>query len=38
MEKLQKEIDFEKSVSEILNVAKNAEKIAKEAKAIARSR
>lgn len=38
MEKLQKEIDFEKSVSEILNVAKNAEKIAKEAKAITRSR
>lgn len=38
MEKLQKEIDFEKSVSQILEVAKNAEKIAKEAKAIARSR
>ena len=38
MEKLQKEIDFEKSVSEILNVAKNAEKISKEAKAIASSR
>ncbi|MGE4382933.1 MAG: hypothetical protein AB7D41_06995 [Arcobacter sp.] len=38
MEKLQKEIDFEKSVSQILEVAKNAEKIAKEAKAIARSK
>ncbi|MDD3008851.1 MAG: hypothetical protein PHQ70_08295 [Arcobacter sp.] len=38
IEKLQKEIDFEKSVSQILEVAKNAEKIAKEAKAIARSR
>lgn len=36
--KLEKEVDFKVTVSEILNVAKNARKIAKEAKAIVRSK
>lgn len=38
IEKLESELDFNATVAKILEVAKNAEKIAKEAKAIARSK
>ena len=38
IEKLESEVDFNATVAKILEVAKNAEKIAKEAKAIARSK
>lgn len=38
IEKLESEVDFNATVAKILEVARNAEKIAKEAKAIARSK
>lgn len=38
IEKLESKVDFNATVAKILEVAKNAEKIAKEAKAIARSK
>lgn len=38
IEKLESEVDFNATVAKILEVAKSAEKIAKEAKAIARSK
>lgn len=38
IEKLENDIDFNATVSKVLDIAKNAQKIAKEAKAIARSK